>query len=285
MLDYINTAILAIADPLLAWLLYFPHDVALIMVALLTGLVLSGVRVFTTDQSLLKSCKEDKQRLKQLKKEAKSRGDKEAVRRYRQTTGQIGVKTLLAEMKPLLVSLLPIAILAVWAFSRIAYVPPQANDEITVSMYFPLSAVGDYVHMLPVDGVEVNGAWIQRVEDDVLPAVAGETGDQQSTVTVLNGVARWNLHCKEQSEPYKLIIRHGDRNIEKGLIVNGMYYTEPIQAYGELIEEVIEVSAEEYKLFGIVPGIPSIMLAPWMLAYLIIVLPLAFILKPLLRVY
>lgn len=281
MLNEINNVIMAIADPLLGWLLYFPQDVSLILVALLTGLVLNGVRVFTTNQLLLKRCKEDKKRLKQLKKEAKSRGDKEALRRYRQITGQIGIKTLLAEIKPLFSSLIPIAILAVWAFSRIAYVAPQADDEITVTMYFPLSSVGDYVHMLPVDGIESNGAWIQRVEDDVVPA--GDDPQQESTV--LNGVVRWTLRCQEQAAPYSLTIRHGDRTIEKELVVNGKYYTEPLQTYGALFEEVIEFSAQEYKLFGVVPGIPSIMLAPWMLAYLIIVLPLAFILKPLMRIY
>ncbi len=290
MLNAINNFIMMIADPLLGWLLYFPQDVALLLIALLTGLILTWVRLFTTDQQYLERCKKDKVRLKELMREAKQASDKKAMMRYRRTMGQIGMKGMAAEGMPLLASIIPIAILAVWAFSRIAYIAPQENESITMKMYFPLAEVGSYVHILPVDGVEAENGWIQKVEDDMTPPGPVELDENGEPIvddsfTVINGVAKWTFKPEMRDDPYKLVIRHGDRTFEKELIFDGTRYSEPFTPYGPLFEEVIEFKAKEYKLFGIIPGIPSIMLAPWMMGYLIIVLPLAFILKPVLRIH
>ena len=39
------------------------------------------------------------------------------------------------ELKPLLYSIIPIALLATWAFSRVAYVPPRAGQDLQVLMF------------------------------------------------------------------------------------------------------------------------------------------------------
>ncbi len=41
----------------------------------------------------------------------------------------------------------------------------------------------------------------------------------------------------------------------------------------------------EYHPLNIIPGFPRVFLPPWIVGYLIIVLPLSFLLKPMLRVY
>jgi hypothetical protein len=41
---------------------------------------------------------------------------------------------------------------------------------------------------------------------------------------------------------------------------------------------------QQAKLFGVVPGIPSLLFAPWLVAYLLIVIPSAFLVKKLLRI-
>ena len=60
MLTWINDVILAFADPLLNWLLRLPSDVALLIVAVGTGAILTLARLMTTNQDLLRRCAQDK---------------------------------------------------------------------------------------------------------------------------------------------------------------------------------------------------------------------------------
>lgn len=63
--------IVAMMDCLLGWLLRFPSDVQLIGIAILSAVVLTGVRFWTSNQDLLRRCRADKARLKTLIREAK----------------------------------------------------------------------------------------------------------------------------------------------------------------------------------------------------------------------
>ena len=86
MLALMNAAILKVADFLLGWLLLVPADVALILVAVGTGAILTAARLFTTNQDLLRRCDADKKRLKQLRREAQLRKDRDALKRSRLPT-------------------------------------------------------------------------------------------------------------------------------------------------------------------------------------------------------
>src|SRR5688572_13113410 len=127
MLELWNRISLGVFDVLLGWSLRLPADVALILVALLSAAVLAGVRLFTTNQDLLRRAAADKKRLKELTWQAKARGDGEAVKRHRSVAGAVAVKQLKAEGLPLVASIVPIALLATWCFHRLAYVPPRAG--------------------------------------------------------------------------------------------------------------------------------------------------------------
>ena len=81
MVDAIHRILLAITDPFMGWLLHLPRDAALLIAAVATALVLTLVRIKTTDQGLLRRCKQDKKRQKELLREAKKTGDKDAQKR------------------------------------------------------------------------------------------------------------------------------------------------------------------------------------------------------------
>ena len=49
-MELLNSVILAIADPLLNWILYLPRDIALFCVAIGTALILTVGRIWTTDK-------------------------------------------------------------------------------------------------------------------------------------------------------------------------------------------------------------------------------------------
>lgn len=298
MLDAINRICLAITDPILGWILYLPRDVALLIVSIGTALVLTLARIKTTDQGLLRRCKHDKKRQKELFREAKKRGDKDARKRHRNTIRQIGLKAIRQEGWPLLASIVPIALIAVWAFAHIAYDTPDPREEITLRMYFPAEAITDLVHMLPPEeGVRVSNGLIRRVEDDYA----------QDGLTVVAGRADWTLSAKKRDEPYALRFRWKGKIIEHELCADGLRYTGPITRYGPENEEVFEYRLEEHKyhpfgvigdwdvrapgwtllgwrIFGPYAGQRMFIVDAWLIGYLLIAIPFAFISRPLLRI-
>ncbi len=272
MLNALTTLCMSITDFLFGWMLYLPRDLTLFLVGTGTALILTVVRLFTTNQEHLKRCDSDKTRLAVLIKEAKKKKDKEALARYRATKQQIEMKVFQAEGKPLLASLIPISLVAVWAFTRIAYLPLDPVKPVSVKAYFPVASIGSYVHMLPRAGIKPETGWIQKVKEDV----------DKATGKVSNGIAEWQLRCEKSSKPYLLELRYNGKTYQKDLIVDGLKYAEPYMFYSDGGIDLVESVSREYKLFGIVPGI-WIMQA-WIVGYLILVIPFSLLMKQVLKI-
>lgn len=270
MLDAWTTMSLAVFDTLLGRLLTLPSDAVLLAVAIGSAAILTVVRVFTTDQDLLRRAAADKRRLAVLIREARRRGDTAAVKRLRATKPMVAMRTLGSEGLPLLVSLLPIAMLATWCLARLEFHPPQDGEAIRVIAYTPVSAAGGVVHLVPQDGLEAD-AWVQPVA-----AVAGDDGPP-------NGLAAWTLRARAADAPYRLTLRLKHTSVEHPLRVGGRTYTPALVDHGDGL--VTEVRMRPLRLLGIVPGIAAIGFPPWLVAYLVIVVPFVFILKRLLRIY
>ncbi|NLF30773.1 MAG: hypothetical protein GX591_07795 [Planctomycetes bacterium] len=259
----VNDACLWIADLLLGWMLLLPRDAALVAVALLSALVLTLVRLVSTDQDLLKRCAADTRRLKQLLREARRRKDRQARGRHRATLQQIQMVKLRAEARPLVLALVPIALLAVWCFSRLAYLAPQGGQVAVVEVRLAADEAGSLLHILPQAGLQAEDGWIRRAE----PADDG-------------AVARWRLRAEARGEPYVLTIRGAGPVCTKQLIADGRHYAPPLEYFGDVD---VRLALEEYRPFGVVGGL-SAALPPWIVGYLILVLPLSVIGKPLLRI-
>lgn len=56
MLERLNNWIVSVMDVLLGWLLRLPSDLQLIVVALGSAIILTAVRVWTSNQELLRRC-------------------------------------------------------------------------------------------------------------------------------------------------------------------------------------------------------------------------------------
>ncbi len=275
MLETINNFVLRVADPLLGWLLALPVDLALFIVAAGTGAILTFFRIFSTNQELLKRVDSDKARQKQLIREAKARGDKEALKRHRATVGELGIKSMKAEGGPLLASLLPIILLAVWAFARLGFVPPKEGEPIVIEAWFSQLSIDGTAHIVPTDGVEAPGGWVRKIVEDPKPA-PGASPD---------GYAEWVVTAKERPEPYMLEIRHGDRTYTKELLVDGKRYSPTLEMYEGGEVSAVQLALPPYKPFGIVPGIKWIMFDPWIVGYLLIAIPFVLLLKNIFGIY
>ncbi len=268
MLEWWNQLCLTVFDTLLGWLLAFPSDVVLLTVSIGTAAILVLARPLTTNQPLLKQVAADRRRLRELIREARKQRDKNAVRRYRSVRNMVSMHNITAEGKPLLVAIVPIAMLATWGFFRLEYHPPQVDEQVELAAYVPISAAGDAMHALPVEGLN-SDRWIQPI--DPRP-------DEQPPY----GLATWTLSALEPIEQATIELDFRGERLEHPISVGQRTYADPLVFHDD--ELVTELRMRPLKLFGIVPGIPVLMLPPWIVAYLIVVIPFVFVLKWLLRI-
>lgn len=220
-----------VLDFIFGGLLRLPSDLTIIVLALLTGVILTFVRKWTTNQDRLGRAVADNKRLRAL--------IKEALARDRLTKAQVAMVKFKQEGKPMLVSLLPIALLVTGAFARLEFLPPQPGETVTAIAHAPVAAAGDLVHLVPAEGVTALDGWMKQL-----------------TVTGPEASAVWQLQFARLSE---LTIRGRDAQLELKL--------------------------RERRLFGIVPGWPTIGLPAWWVGYLLIVIPFVPLLKKVTRIH
>ncbi|NQT88353.1 hypothetical protein HQ560_16420, partial [bacterium] len=166
-------------DAPFGWVLEAPRDVAIALLAVATSLLLTLVRKWTTNQDRLRRAASDLRTLKGLRREAKRAKDRDAVRRLGATAGMVRGVRLRAEGMPLLVSILPIALLAIWAVQRLDYEPLRAGEEAVIRAYYPLGSVDSLTHLIAPEGVALAEGAVRQV------VVDGEGGT--------NGVASWTF--------------------------------------------------------------------------------------------
>jgi hypothetical protein len=291
MFEVINNFIASAMDYVLGWTLSLPSDAALFAVAILTSAILTFSRIFTTDQEWLKRAAADHRRLKQLVKEAKARGDREAVRRHKATMTLIKVRSMRFEAKPLILAIVPVALVATWAFSRLDYHPPKAGQTIEVRAYLSTAAIGRPVHLVPEQGLEAEGGWVRTVVQDKPPVAEGPWEAMNARMRKflgmdppLEGVAVWRLTAEGRQEPYVLQVRYGGRTYEKELRVGGRQYAPAAAFYGGAPVRCVEVVMAPVKLFGVVGGLDFLFIPPWLVAYLAIAVPFVSILKRVFRI-
>ena len=305
MLEAINDFFLSLADPLLGGLLHVPRDVALIVVAVGTALILTLVRLVTTDQELLGRCDHDKKRLKErikaIKRQDEHKTAHEQIERVRDdltrqghdvdpedadklekvltraltradlqglrsTKNAVGLKTLRQELLPLLVSLPLIILIATWAFARLGYHAPPAAEPVEITMYLPRSAAGSLIHMVPQEGLSASEGWVREVKVET---------DMGQTY----GVARWEVSGAASEDPYPLQVKHRSESYEHGLLLGQEKYAAPLKFFDDRGEYVLEADLKPYKPFGVIPSIPFLPFAPWLVGYLVIVIPFVPLLK------
>jgi len=297
MFETFNLWVVHAADWIFGWMLFLPRDLALFSVALLTSASLTLVRKWTTDQDWLHQAAADEARLGQLRKEAMRRGDRDAVKRHKETVVLIKMRAMRFEGKPLLLALIPVAILATWAFSRLAYVPAHLNEPVEVRACVPRSDIGKLAHLVPVPGIEAVDGWIQPIVEDQPAAISGlwdRTGvwigshmrqllHIQPRPVKTDGMAVWHVVIHD-SLPHELRIRYSGRTYPAAFVAGTRYYETPDMLFPDAPLQAIRVALKPMRLFDFVGGIDWILLPPWLTAYLLIAIPLVTMLRKFLHV-
>ncbi|MGO9201298.1 MAG: Ig-like domain-containing protein [Limisphaerales bacterium] len=252
MFDSLNHLILGVMDLVVGWLLVLPRDASILLVAVSTALLLAWVRKFTTNQDLLRRCAADRKRLRELRRTARRARDQVALARLRLTQNRVAIRAFSQEWKPMLASLAPIALLATWCWQRLEYLPPKPGEPVTFTASFPISAAGRLAHLVPADGLQAPQGWIQAITADTNTATAHATW----TLTGTRG-------------RHSVTLRYHGRTFQHPLLLGEREYQVPLLAHDSPgIRTAFEL--QPARLFGLVPGLPGLGLAPWLVAYLLV---------------
>jgi len=293
MLDIWNLMSVRLCDVLLGWLLLLPRSVAVVVVGLLTAGLLTLIRRWTTNQDRLRRAAADMRRLKECKRAAQQTHDVESLARLKMTMSRVSLLKLKAEGWPLLAVILPVALLATWAFERLEFHAPEAGETIEVLAHLrsgrdaALTARDDLLHLVPQPGLRAKNGWVQSVHIDAEPPSSWDRFWSKVTFSKTkdpeqDAYALWQLEGNAGGEPYPLIFRWNERTIERELLIGQPHYSPPREERPE--DSVItEVRLREVRLFGI-PG-----LGPWLPArlvgYVLVTIPFVFLLKRVLSIY
>lgn len=272
MVEAINHFLLSVGDLLFGWMLYLPSDLVLFLLALLSALILVLLHRWLADDDLVRRTFNDKKRLRQLIREARQRKDRTTLKRLKQTKAMVSLKSSKQDIKPILIGLIPLIILGTWAFFRVEYHPPQPGEQIQIVLHAPASAVGDVAHLVPQDGLTLlpGDNWVRAIQPVTDNAIKG-------------GEASWVIAADPSEEPYQLLFRYRDQTFEHELLVGQPIYAPALKTHGPEATFSTRMHLRPVKLFGLVPGIPQLVFPPWIVAYIILVVPMAFGLKRLLR--
>ncbi|MBN1125192.1 MAG: hypothetical protein JXA82_09295 [Sedimentisphaerales bacterium] len=258
-------------DPVLGWLLPLPSDIRFIVLSVFLSMLLVLMRRLTTNQDLLRRVARDRRRLLALTKLARSQGNRADVLRYRKTRSMIAIRILKVELVPLLVLVIPVTTVAIWCQARLNYSPLLVDQPIRVHVYAPVSTIGDAIHIVPQDGLTVEGA-IRRIDPNP---------SEDETVHI--GTADWTIRVHRAGE-YGLLFRHRQVSIGHEISVGTNHYLRPF-VHGQEEGWSTYVELKPIKLFGVIGGIDRLGIPSWLVGCLILIVPLYCALKRLLRVY
>jgi hypothetical protein len=289
------------ADWLCDWILYLPRDLALCCVALLMALLFALARKWLTNQEWLHRAATDRQRQRQLRREAVHRQDTEAIRRHAAVLLRIRRQAVRRTILPILMALLPVALLGLWAFTHLAYQPPRLQEAVEVRARFPHAAIGQMAHLAPAPGIMSVNGWIQHVgvAKPVAPVntwdrVGAWLGDQgraiwqllpiaHATPAAAPGEAIWRVLALD-AQPHLLLVRYAGRTYEVPFRAGTHHPEVPLQLFPGAPLPAIEVALKPMYLFDRIGGLPCIGLPAWLLTCLLLTPPLVSFLRKLLRI-
>lgn len=253
-------------DLLFGWLLLFPRDVTLLLLACGTTVLITLARKSLTNQTLLAACRRDLARLRELQQESESRGDRDSVARRRQTIALLKLERLKADLVVLGATIVPIGLAAWWAAERLEFLPLQRGRSFEIVAEYPFSSIGKLTHLAPPDGIELRGSAIQLV---------GADPDDQT-----RGLAKWTcLPTANVEGDVELLVRHRGDSAAHPVRLGGRSYLPSTIDHPSGAVQRTRVPLSEFRPFGFVPGVPQLAMPPWLVGYLLLTLTLVPLVK------
>jgi len=246
-------------DPIFAPLLSISPFWAIFIISLVLSLIITIIYKFMTNQSEMKSLKED---IKKHQKEMKeNRGNPQKVMEIQKKAMDKNMRYMTQSMKPTLVTFIPVILLLGWLSAHIAYYPIAPGENFTATAVFDNSYIGNVTLEAP-NGMNILSA---------------------ATQNVAGGKVEWLLNAA--AGRYTLNFRFGTEQYQKKVLITpelGSYET-PAQKITNSKLKQLTVSNKPIKplgsigIFGWHPG--------WLGTYIILSLIFSMSLRKLFKLH
>lgn len=266
-LERIYEGVVAVLDIPLGWMLLLGRDLPVVLLAMGTALAMLLLRRRVSDQDKLQRCSEDRATLARRIREARRAKDSVMATRLRAARARISLSALRCEGAPLLASMIPILLLASWAYARLGHVPPVSGEPIRMHAEFDPAWEGAVAFILPVEGVEAPEGWVR-----IPHRAEGVDGEPVAR-------AEWTLAFAPRSGDHVLTIRSEGAEATVPVRVDARTYAPPMRWFHTGSIRFVQTHLQERRFLGVIPGVPSWMLPPWLIAYLLMTVPFYFLFR------
>lgn len=236
---YWDSLSIAVGDRLFGWTLSLPRDLTIVVVGVILGMILLGIRWVTTDRALLQQLTADEQRLRELSRQARAAHDDNRLHRIRQLHGALIRRRLSADSLALSISTLVLLVCIPWGDRRLAFLPLDGREPVKVVARFPPAMIGELVHMVPMEDVKSDSGWVRAVTASI------DDGG-------MRGQADWTFSSARPEVVKSIVIRLRNQTVSHRLQIATAKYEQPVQRHEGEIET--EVFLLPYRPLGVIPS-------------------------------
>lgn len=235
-------AISSILDPIMNPILALHPLFAIILISLVIAVVMTLVYKWMTDQTLMKTLKEDIKKFQKQMKELKSEPAK--AMEVQKKAMQTNMKYMMQSMKPTLISFIPIILIFGWLNAHLAYEPLMPGNEFSVEAMFKEGVSGSVELKVP----EGFSLLVNNSQD------------------IIENKVEWSLKAPDslknpEGDMYTLEFKKGEDAIGKNVLITyKQRYENPIKNIRDSSFKMISVSHNtikplgEFSIFGWRPG-------------------------------
>jgi hypothetical protein len=239
------TVCVMLGDYAFGWALWFPRELAVLLVGLEVAVCLLLLRYWTVPVEFERLLKADEGRLRDLIRSAKTSGDKERLQRHRHVRNLVRSQRARMELPVVLGMILVLSVVWCWGQARLDYLPVRTGDRVEFVVQTPAAMVGKLAHVVPAIGMSSEAGWIRVVESDV------SSGQ-------VRGTATWTLQLPANDRQSSILVQLGDESLEHAVWMDGRHYLPPLQTHRGLILSDLQLSP--FRPFGavqarVVPGV------------------------------
>ena len=243
-----------VLNPVFAPFLNLPTLWAVILLSFLISLIITLIYKYTTDQSLMKSLKDE---MKELQKEMKGlKSTPERAMQAQKKIMQLNGKYMMQSMKSMLYSFIPILLIFGWMNSHLAYEPILPGQEFATKVTFEKNARG-FIELSVPEGINFNG--------DAKKEIAGSE-------------VEWILSGSRGE--YLLEYISEGKKYDKDVIITENLYKSPIKKVNDGTIRTIEIGNKKKILLNLVWWKPG-----WLGTYIIFSILFSIAIRKMIKVY
>lgn len=193
-------------DPILNPLLNLDSLVAIIIISVTLSAIITILYKYLTDQTLMKSLRDQLKQYQQQMKEHKSEPEK--MMEIQKKSMEINMKYMTMSFKPTLYTFIPIILIFGWLNAHLAYEPIMPGQEFTTTIEFDKNIIGN-AELIPPKNFTLISDTVQNL---TTVTEKGWFWDTQKTTAV------WKLKPEKEGD-FLIEFKFNNKSFKKDIII------------------------------------------------------------------